>query len=46
MYLPKPSAPAIEELGGELLEESGFEAEDPTTVREFDKRSAEEDVLQ
>jgi hypothetical protein len=46
MYSPKPSDPAVQELGGDLLEGSGFETEDPATVRELDERSAEEDVLQ
>jgi hypothetical protein len=45
MYSPKPPDPAVQELGGDLLEGSGFETEDPVTVEELDERSAEEDVL-
>ena len=46
MYSPKPSDAAVQELGGELLEGSGFETEEPVIVRELDERSAEEDALQ
>ncbi len=46
MYSPRPSDPAVQELGGELLEDSRFETEDPVTVEELEEGSAEEDALQ
>lgn len=46
MYSPKTSDPAVQELGGEPLEGSGFEAEDPLTEFDPDNRSIEEGFLQ
>ncbi len=45
MYFPKPSDPTVQELGGDLLEGSGFETEELATVFELTERSAEEDIL-
>jgi hypothetical protein len=42
MYSPKPSESAVQELDGELLEGSGFEAEVPASGFETDQRSTEE----
>jgi hypothetical protein len=44
MYLPKPSERGIQKLGGELLDGSGFESEEPATGFEPDER-AEEGLL-
>jgi hypothetical protein len=41
MYSPKPSDPDVQELGGDLLEGSGFETEHPADEFESDQRSAE-----
>jgi len=46
MYSPKISDLAVQELGGEPLEDSGFEAEDPVAEFESDDISAEEGFLQ
>jgi hypothetical protein len=46
MYLPKTSEPEIREIGGEPLEGSGLETEDPTTGFELHERSVEEDFVQ
>ncbi len=37
MYLPKASEPGIRDLGGEPLQESGFESEEPVTGFELDE---------
>lgn len=42
MYLPKTSEPEIRDLGGEPLEGSGFEFEDPAIDFEPDERPGEE----
>ena len=42
MYSRKPSESAVQELDGELLEGSGFEAEVPASGFETDQRSTEE----
>ena len=46
MYSPNKPTPAVHELGGEPLEGSGFEAEDPVTEFDPDNRSIEEGLLQ
>lgn len=45
MYSPKTSDPATQELGGEPLEGSGFETEDPITEFDPDNRSIEAGLL-
>ena len=45
MYLPKTPEPEIWDIGGEPLEESGFEIEEPETDFEFDQRSEEGGLL-
>ncbi len=42
----RTAEPEIRELGGEPLEGSGFEAEEPATVFESRERSAEEGINQ
>lgn len=42
MYPARTSEQEIQEIGGEPLEGSGFETEDPTTGSESYERSAEE----
>ena len=42
MYSTRTSEPEIREIGGEPLEESGFETEDPASGFESSARSAEE----
>ena len=46
MYSPKTSDPAVQELGGEPLEDSGFEAEDSATEFEADDIPAKGGLLQ
>ena len=46
MYSPKPSEFEIQDVGGEPLKGSGFEAEDPATGFQSDERFAQEDDLQ
>ena len=46
MSLSKTSEPEIRDLGGEPLEGSGFESEDPATDFEHDERSEEEGPVQ
>jgi hypothetical protein len=46
MYPAKTAEPEIREIGGEPLEGSGFETEDPTTGFESGERSAEEGINQ
>jgi hypothetical protein len=45
MYPTTTIEEEIREIGGEPLEGSGFETEDPVTG-ELDERSTEEDILQ
>ena len=45
MYSHKTSGLAEQELGGEPLEGSGFEAEDPVTEFDPDNRSIEEGLI-
>jgi hypothetical protein len=44
IYPPKPSEWEIQKLGGELVDGSGFESEEPATGFEPDER-AEEGLL-
>lgn len=44
MYPPKPAEWDLQKLGGELLDGSGFESEEPATGCESDER-AEEGLL-
>ncbi len=46
MCSPKTPDPAEQELGGEPLEGSGFEAEDPVAEFDPDNFSSEEGFLQ
>jgi hypothetical protein len=46
MSLSKTPEPEIRDLGGEPLEGSGFEFEDPATDFEHDERSEEEGPVQ
>ena len=46
MSLWKTPEPEIRDLGGDPLEGSGFEFEDPTTDFERDERSEEEGPVQ
>ena len=46
MYPAKIAEPEIREIGGEPLEGSGFETEDPVTGFESRERSAEEGINQ
>ena len=46
MYPERTSEPEIREIGGEPLEGSGFESEDPATGFESRERSAEEGLCQ
>ena len=46
MYPARTAEPEIQEIGGEPLEGSGFETEDPATGFESRKRSAEEGINQ
>ena len=41
MFFPKSSEPEMQHIGGEPLENSGFETEDPATGFEFNERSEE-----
>ena len=46
MHPARTAEPEIQEIGGEPLEGSGFETEDPATGFESDERSAEEGINQ
>jgi hypothetical protein len=46
MYPPRTAEPKIREIGGEPLEGSGFETEDPAIGFESRDRSAQEGINQ